>query len=286
MLSDLNGRLLLRVFLILFTVVLSLATLHAGVIAQINFGYRMDGVWTTADPYASTTDPSETVWKMEWGGDFPPDMYIANGAGAWSEGLTFHVSANAGIYNGILPPGYPDYTYAEAFATANDMLLIASSTPGLSGTSATAIFGMHITGSIETFGPNTEAELWLDNQRLIASAGGDYDQTAYLSVPFIFGQWFAFDNTVKARAAAGPSGSPDYFVTSNASFFDTVTINGPWIYQTGQPITNFTITSQDGLSYPAGDLGNPPPIGQVPEPGVWALSGAGLLVFCIARLRR
>ena len=74
MLPDLNRRLLSRVFLILFTVVLSLATLHAGVIAQINFGYRIDGVWTTADPYASTTDPSETVGRMEWGGDFPPDI--------------------------------------------------------------------------------------------------------------------------------------------------------------------------------------------------------------------
>jgi len=286
MLPYVNRRFFLQAFLIPFTLVLSLATLQAGVIAQINFGYRTDGVWTIAEPYDSTTEPGQAVGRMEWGGDFPPGMYIANGARAMAEGLALHVSANAGIYLGNLPPGYPDYTYAEAIATTSDMLTITSS-PGLEGTSATAIFGLGISGAIYVDGENTEAGLWLNNQ-LIASAGGDYDQTVFLYVPFVFGQQFAFGSTVRARAAVGAGGTAGYFATSNLSFFDTVAIDGTWIFQNGNPITDFTIASEEGLSYPIGDPNSPPPGQQVPEPGVWMLSATGLaaLAALIRRKRR
>ena len=290
MFPNLSGRFFLRVSLISFTLVLSLATLQAGVIAQISFGYySVNGGWTVADPYLSTTNPGEEVQKNEWGGDFPPNMYIANGARAMAEGLDLHAYASAGIYNGNVGDDYPSYTYAEAIATASDMLLIATSTPGLNGNNATAIFGISITGAIYLDGQNPEAGLWLNNQ-LIASADNTYDQMVYVPFNFVFGQQFAFGSTLKARAAVGADVVSGYAVHSNVSFFDTATIEGLWIYdQYGHSVTDYTITSQDGLSYPVGDPNNPPPPGQqVPEPGVWALSATGLaaLAALIGRKQR
>jgi hypothetical protein len=279
MLPYINRRFFLQAFLISFTLVLSLATLQAGVIAQINFGYySVNGGWTVADPYLSTTNPGETVHTYGWGGDFPPNMDVANGARAMAEGLALHVYASAGIHNGNLGDDYPSYTYAEAIATATDRLLIASSSPGLDGNSGTAVFGIGITGAIYLSGQNPEGELWLNNQ-LIASADNTYDQMVYVPFNFVFGQQFAFGTTLKARAAVGADVVSGYYVNSNVSFFDTATIEGMWIYdQYGHSVMDYTITSQEGVTYPGQ--------GQVPEPGVWALSGAGLLALCIRRMRR
>jgi len=242
----------------------SLSTLNYAKFATANGSYLK---YVCSNPNGATCSGSATAFGTNW-----TIHYLSSSQAGYG---VLHASASVTVTgSGALQTPY--IASVAGLATYQDALTFFTTTTSLNGI---AYFEYHISGS-SSFSPGQSAGPQLDLVPVVngipqpgqeQTFGFDHNGNAFVPLNIIFGTPVSFE--VDFYALTGISNwQPGAFAQAN--YYNTLVLDGITVTDdAGDPINNFTITSESGTHYG--------PNGVVPEPSALMLLGVGIAAMLL-----